>query len=405
MRLFAAARLAPAAVRVNASNARRRASKSSSEARPRRQHRVEHFSRNAVRLGALEVLCAQALDDEVVDFADQRIDACIDVRQRLLPDGAPEQLDQIQLEPVLEHDAQHADGGAPQRERVARATRFLANGEDTRQRVELVGQGDGIADDRARQRIPGAARQVVFADGLGHIGRFAIRERVVAPHDALQFGKLAHHGGRQVAFAESRGARGIGHVFRAGAGGAGNPLGECRDTPRASALRAELCLEGNVLESGEARCERLPAILFPEELGIGQPRSHHALVAGTHHGRLRAVDVADRDEPGHELARCIFEREVTLVVLQRRDQHFARQRQVARVELTGDRHGPLHQCSDFLEQRLGQYRAALQAQRQRFDLGAQDLLPFVEQRNHAAALLQQPLIAGGRAQFAWRRAP
>ena len=80
--------------------------------------------------------------------------------------AALDQRRQIQLEPMLEHDAQHADGGAPQTERVARAAGLLTDGEDAGQRIELVGERHGIADAGGRQRIAGAARQVVLARSL-----------------------------------------------------------------------------------------------------------------------------------------------------------------------------------------------------------------------------------------------
>ena len=48
----------------------------------------------------------------------------------------------------------------------------------------------------------------------------------------------------------------------------------------------------------------------------------------------------------------ILDREVALVVLQRRDQHLARQREEALLEAPGERHRPLDQRGDFVEQRI-----------------------------------------------------
>ena len=75
---------------------------------------------------------------------------------------------------MFEHDAQHADGGAPQSEWIARAAGLLPDGENSGQCVDPVGQRHGITDAEIRQRIAGAARQVVLTDRLGDRGTLAI---------------------------------------------------------------------------------------------------------------------------------------------------------------------------------------------------------------------------------------
>ena len=149
------------------------------------------------------------------------------------------------------------------------------------------------------------------------------------------------------------------------AAAASAPMRSCDDAGQgrdARSLRcaqgAELRLESDRIERRATRGERLRAILLPEERGVGQARPHHALVAGAHHARARAVDVADRDEPRQQRAVASFEREIALMLLQRRDQHLARQRQEARLELPGKGHRPFHQRRDFIEQRVGDDGAA-----------------------------------------------
>ena len=43
---------------------------------------------------------------------------------------------------------------------------------------------------------------------------------------------------------------------------------------------------------------------------------------------------------------------VALVILQRRNQHFTRQREEALFEATGQRYRPFHQRRDFIQQRI-----------------------------------------------------
>src|ERR1700733_13352457 len=88
--------------------------------------------------------------------------------------------------------------------------------------------------------------------------------------------------------------------------------------------RAELVVERDAIESGAQFGERLLAILLPEERRVGQARTHDALIAGSHHAGLRTVDIADGDEPRQQ-ASVVLDREIALMILQRRDQHLTRQ--------------------------------------------------------------------------------
>ena len=76
---------------------------------------------------------------------------------------------------------------------------------------------------------------------------------------------------------------------------------------------------------------------------------------------------------GSSCAVGILDREIALVVLQRRDQHLARQREEARLEMPGDGHGPLHQRGHLIQQRIADERPAAERVGRRSDLGA-DLL-------------------------------
>ncbi len=62
-----------------------------------------------------------------------------------------------------------------------------------------------------------------------------------------------------------------------------------------------------------------------------------------------------------------LDRKVTLVILQRRDQHLARQRQKPLLEAAGEGHRPLHQRRDFIEQRFAHQGPAAEPGRHRCD--------------------------------------
>ena len=57
--------------------------------------------------------------------------------------------------------------------------------------------------------------QILSADSVGDCGRLAVVERVVAAHEALQFGEFSDHFRKQVSLGEIRGAI---HQVRVGSG-------------------------------------------------------------------------------------------------------------------------------------------------------------------------------------------
>jgi hypothetical protein len=70
--------------------------------------------------------------------------------------GAQHQRAQIQIDLLLHENAQHADGGTPQSEGILGAAGLLADGEDSGQRIQLVGQRHGHSGTCAGQRTAGA---------------------------------------------------------------------------------------------------------------------------------------------------------------------------------------------------------------------------------------------------------
>ena len=144
--------------------------------------------------------------------------------------------------------------------------------------------------------------------------------RVVLAHESLQLGKLADHQvSRSHLPAQRRGARrpaiGRRSIRRCAPRGQPHALAPCRAASRASPETSRsLSIGRPALRAARARS------LFQKNCGVGEPRTHHALVAVAHscadHGsrcwRLRRTTL-------HQLAVSVAHREVALVVPHRRD--------------------------------------------------------------------------------------
>ena len=93
---------------------------------------------------------------------------------------------------------------------------------------------------------------------------------------------------------------------------------------------AEVDLERQGFQAGQKRAQRLLRILAVEIFGVGKPRPQHVLVAGGHGVEVLRVAVAHADEVRQQAAVCGVDREVALVLLHDRHQHFGGQFQEAR---------------------------------------------------------------------------
>ena len=141
-----------------------------------------------------------------------------------------------------------------------------------RDSFQLVGQRDDRADLPARQRVAGETRPVTVFDGVGNIRRQAVVQGVVAAHDALQFGELADHVGRQVALGQQGGLLGLQREAFA-AKFLADRLGDDADALDALALGAQPVVIDNLGQAEDARFQRLLAVLVEKELGVSQTLS------------------------------------------------------------------------------------------------------------------------------------
>ena len=131
-----------------------------------------------------------------------------------------------------------------------------------------------------RRRVGGAARRVVLADDVGHVGAHALRERVGAAHLALELRELADHQGDEVALREVR-AAGRGHDRRLGELEQQADLaGQALDALGLAEHGAEALLEDDAAELlpslGERVASRSVAV---EEARVGEAGAHHPVVA------------------------------------------------------------------------------------------------------------------------------
>ena len=94
---------------------------------------------------------------------------------------------------LFKKNAQNAQSVTAQRKRILIACRHLTDTEKTRQGFKLISQGNSEAHRRRGQRIARKTRLVVLANRKRHFFAFAIVQRIVFAHDALQLREFTHH--------------------------------------------------------------------------------------------------------------------------------------------------------------------------------------------------------------------
>ena len=166
------------------------------------------------------------------------------------------------------------------------------------------------------------------------------------------------------------------------------------------ALRTQFVVVNHLVQPRHAGLQRLLAVLVEEKLGIGQARTHHALVAANHRAGINRADVADDEKFVGQLACRIEQRKVLLVGLHGENQAFLWHVQKLGFKLTDQHVGALHQAGDFVEQGVVFNRACAMADLVRssrqlaHDLGA----TLGKAGNHRAVLGQRGGVIVGMRQ-------
>ena len=132
------------------------------------------------------------------------LDAVFEERDERLV--AAQQIEQREIELAFDQNLDHALRGAAQRERIARAGGDQADAEAAAQGIELIGERHDLPGAVARNRIFHADRLVVIVDRLPDGFGLALRARIEAADDALQFGELLDQLGGEIALEQLRGA-------------------------------------------------------------------------------------------------------------------------------------------------------------------------------------------------------
>ena len=292
---------------------------------------------------------------------------------------------QIQRQVLLNDNTQHAQRGTAQRKRVFIAFRMLADTEDPREGIHLIGNRHGASHRVRRQLVTGKARLILLVQRDGNVFRFAVVTRIVHAHHALGIGKLEHHVGHQVALGEQARARGVVHIC---ANLTGNPARQRLNTIGLVAQRAELLLEQHGLQTRQVIFQAFFTVGIEEELGIRQTRAHHFFITGDNLLRIFRLDIGDEDEIWQQFAVVAIHREVLLVTLHGVDQRFRRNGEEFLFELRRQHHRPLNQRGDLFQQAVAQIGSTANLTRRlfgvRFDFG----FTFGVIRHHFAALQQ-----------------
>ena len=234
----------------------------------------------------------------------------------------------------------------------------------------------------------------MILDGIGHSSRQTVVQRVVTAHDALQFGEFADHVGQQVGLGEPCGEGGLFREFAA-TEFFGNGAGNRHNAKHALALRAQLVVINDSGQPLNPRFERFLAILIEEKFGVGQSRTHHALIAANHGGRVLRTDVADQQELVGQFSGFIKQREVFLVGLHRQDQAFLRHGEEFGFKLPDQHVRQFDQRGHFVEQRLVGNRVSPGFGRSGFQLPGDFGTAFGKRGDDRALFTQEGGIAGG----------
>ncbi|MGC4085384.1 MAG: hypothetical protein QM736_25495 [Vicinamibacterales bacterium] len=155
----------------------------------------------------------------------------------------------------------------------------------------------------------------------------------------------------EIGLRQTRRGRGVhGRLFPRAKRFGGNPAGETFDARRFLTVASELLVEQQRGEPIEPRFERLLAIRFPEEARVAQASGYDALRVAGNRALVVRLGVDDGEEGVLQFAVLALDREVVLMMNQRRRQHFLGELQELRAEGACHHRGVLDEIGHFGEQ-------------------------------------------------------
>ena len=176
---------------------------------------------------------------------------------------------------------------------------------------------------------------------------FAVMNRVVAAHDALQIRKLTNHIGDQVGFAQLSRSLTVVGVFAKKSGEMSGKLDQSvRFIPQAS----QFMMERDAIEIGDTGFKCSSAVFIPEKACVRKAGPQHTFISLTDPGRLFAANVAYRDELWQQLPPFIDKVKIFLMVAHGTDQNFRGDLQKRRFKTPKQCVGFFHQAGHYLQQ-------------------------------------------------------
>jgi hypothetical protein len=161
------------------------------------------------------------------------------------------------------------------------------------------------------------------------------------------------------------------------------------------ALRAELAVVHHLGQPRHTRSQRAPAVLVKKELGVGQARANHPLVALDDARRVGRADVADHQKAAGEPTLGVEQREVFLIGLHRQDQALLRYGQELGLEAAHQDVRTLHQRRHLVQQGLVIQRPKALGRGRLGELACDLFATFVEGGDHRALLAQDAGVGVG----------
>ena len=240
--------------------------------------------------------------------------------------------------------------------------------------------------------VAGALRRVMPGDGLGNHRRLAVGQRVITPHDSLQFGEFTDHFRRQIGLGQPRRPRrqpGVGtHQGRHMGGDGGQTLHFVGHAAQTGVVQP-------FGQFGQAGLQAMLAVGVPEEFGVRQTGPQHPFITGDDGlAAVGGLHVGDHQEAVGQPAVVLQQRKIFLMRAHRGDQHLVRHRHELLVDAAHQHHRPFHQSGHLGQQAVvGTQRQPL-GRRRRLGLGENDLSPFAGVQNHPGGFQLCRVIGG-----------
>ena len=202
------------------------------------------------------------------------------------------------------------------------------------------------------------------------VGRELVQRRIVhcivATGDALKLGELVDHARLQIRLGNFSSSTRKTDVY---SNLIGNSFCNLGYTLSLISQASQISLVRNGLQALVHRGEALLQVFVEEELGVGEARADHALVALADFAFVARFDVGDADEVLGEPAVRIQHREELLVGFHRRDQRFLRHGEEFALERAEHGLRPLDQALHLFEVVVGLARRAAGTRGGGIDLG------------------------------------